>query len=157
MRLLASRTAKLLGKVQEGNYNPYSKEEAQSDARLKDTIGKYFEKMAALEKRKYLKPNLSESLQEMAILAGWTGTATETDALSKGSSLGDTNPDGDADQKSLFSKYTVSKRPTGFFAGPGEKRNDHSGEISVERTGKAFYNEKHEPQRGRGDSTQKSD
>ena len=113
--------------------------------------------MIKLEKRKYLKPNFSESLKEMAILIGCVVTSQETDALSRGSSLGETNPDDDADQKSLFSKYTTSKRPTGFFAGPGESRNDHSGEISVEKSGRAFYNEKHIPRRALQDNSMKSD
>ena len=82
MRLLGTRTAKLLKEMQEGNYNPYSKHDSNEDFRLKKAIEKFYTKMLNMEKKKYLQPYLSESLTEMATVIGCLKQKVPDDALS---------------------------------------------------------------------------
>ena len=68
-----------------------------------------------MERKKYRKPMVSEALLDLATLIGCVKN-TETDALSRrGQSLGESSDDEDADKSSLFSKFTHTKRPAGFF------------------------------------------
>ena len=132
MRLLSSRTAKLLAEVQEGNYNPYSTAQKNEDGRLKQAIEKHFRKLRKMELMKYRKPHTSEALLDMAKLIG-CDKLTETDALSRHeASLEQTSDEdiADADKSSLFSKFTASKRPAGFFGTQPGELNNHSGEIN---------------------------
>jgi len=154
MRLLGTRTARLLSEVQEGNYNPYSKQDANEDSRLKQAIGKFYTKMLIMEKKKYLQPYLSESLTEMATVIGCLKQQIPDDALSASQ---ESSEDEDGDRESLFSKFTASKRPSGFF-GTQTTLKQHSTEVIVAPTtseGKLF-NEKHTTKRFQ-DNTMKSD
>ena len=59
-----------MSEIQEGNYNPYSKEQKYEDTRLKQTLEKYYTTMIKMERKKYRKPNMSEALIDMATLIG---------------------------------------------------------------------------------------
>ena len=131
MRLLSARTAKLLSEAIEGNYNPYSKAQKYDDTRLKEAIEKHYVKLRKMEQRKYRKPHLSEALVEMANLIG-VKNMTETDALSRHDGLSSSDEDiADAEKSSLFSKFTATKRPAGFFGTQPGENNNHSGEINI--------------------------
>ena len=133
MRLLSARTAKYLKEMHEGNYNPYSKAQQSEDTRLKQSLEKHYVKLRKMEQKKYRKPHMSESLLDIASLVGCPAV-TESDALSRHeASLEQTSEEDllEAEKSSLFSKFSVSKRPAGFFGTqPGEVHN-HSGEINV--------------------------
>ncbi len=109
LRLLGTRTAKLLSEVQEGNYNPYTKQEAAEDSKLKKAIEKFYTKMLAMEKKKYLQPYLTESLTDMAVVIGCLKLKGPDDLLSA------TDKSSEEDEQSIFSKFTATKRPSGFF------------------------------------------
>lgn len=129
--MLSARTAKLLSEATEGNYNPYSKVQKSDDTRLKQAIEKHYVKLRKMELKKYRKPNMSEALLEMATLIG-CANITETDALSKHDGLSTSEEDiADADKSSLFSKFTATKRPPGFFGTQPGEANNHSGEINI--------------------------
>ena len=131
LRLLSARTAKLLSESQEGNYNPYTKQQIHDDTRLKETMQKYYTKMVKMERKKYRKPLYSESMIEMAQLIGCQ-QGTETDNLSRHeASLGNSSDEGDTERNSLFSKFTSTKRPSGFFGTQIGEANNNSGEVSV--------------------------
>ena len=70
MRLLSSRVTKLLKELLVGDHNPYSKEQELQDGRLKTTVEKYYQKMVRMEKKKYSRPFMSESLEEIAKMLG---------------------------------------------------------------------------------------
>ena len=119
--------------MKEGNYNPYSKFQLNEDTRLKQALEKHYVKLRKMELKKYRKPNMSEALLDIATMIG-VSNITESDALSRHeASLEQTSDEelADADKSSLFSKFSVTKRPAGFFGTqPGEVHN-HSGEINV--------------------------
>lgn len=96
MRLLSMRTAKLLSEVQPGNYNPYTKQEALEDEKLKRAMEKFYSKMVKMEKRKYHGPYLSEALSETAYVIGCLKSKVADDALS--GSHGSSSDDDDIDQ-----------------------------------------------------------
>ncbi len=116
VRLLSARTAKHIGTALEGNYNPYSKEQASEDSRLKQTIAQHYEKMKKMERKKYKKPLMSEAVFDMLKLVGDLKTKSDNDELSRRDGEIDASSDGDdIEKQSLFSKFTSSKRPVGFF------------------------------------------
>jgi len=84
-----------------------------------------------MERKKYKKPNMSEALHDMTNLIGCTIIVSDTDNLSRReASLGQTSSDDENERSSLFSKFTSTKRPAGFFGTqPGEIHN-HTGEIN---------------------------
>ena len=49
MRLLGSRLKKMFSEVLEGNHNPYTRDQANDDARLKSTIEKHYQKLKKME------------------------------------------------------------------------------------------------------------
>ena len=101
----------------------------KEDARLKVTLEKHYTKMVKMERTKYRKPYISEALADMANLLGCT-KAPEKDLWScKEVSLDQTSSDDmDADKSSLFSKFTQTKRPAGFFSSEPGEVNNHTGE-----------------------------
>ena len=87
--------------------------------------------MVKMERKKYKKPLMSEALQELSNLLGCTHIS-DTDNLSRHeASLERTSSDEDDDKKSLFSKFTSSKRPAGFFGTKPGETNNHTGEINI--------------------------
>ena len=56
--------------MHEGNHNPYTKEQAASDAKLKQTVERHYQKLQKMESKKYLRPFMSESLADMASMLG---------------------------------------------------------------------------------------
>ena len=69
-----------------------------------------------MEAKKYSQPFMSESLAEMATFIGCVKNSTTTDALSrKEASLGRSSDDEANDKQSVFSRFTSSKRPPGYF------------------------------------------
>lgn len=108
-----------------------------------------------MELKKYRKPHMSEALMEIATLVGCT-KVTESDALSRKSLEQTSDEDlNNAEKSSLFSKFSVSKRPAGFFGTqPGDVHN-HTGEINVTVEKSAAF---HSPKRPyRDDTIEKSD
>ena len=92
---------------------------------------KYYVKLAKMERKKYRKPLLSEALQSLAQLIGVV-KQSETDALSvHAGSLQVTTDEEDAENNSLFSKFTGTKRPTGFFGTNIGDANNNSGEVNL--------------------------
>ena len=87
MKILSSRTATFLAQASIGNYNPYSKAMAKEDVTLKSTLEYYYLKMVKMEQKKYKKPNLSESLLDMASLIGCDRLRPEGDDLSQAKSI----------------------------------------------------------------------
>ena len=87
MKILSARTATFLAQASIGNYNPYSKAMAKEDVTLKSTLEYYYLKMVKMEQKKYKKPNLSESLFEMAELIGCAQPRGEGDDLSHAKSI----------------------------------------------------------------------
>ena len=65
--------------------------------------------MLAMEKKKYLQPYLTESLAEIADVIGCFKSKATEDCLS----VSDKSSEEDA--QSIFSKFTSTKRPSGFF------------------------------------------
>ena len=111
-----------------------------------------------MERKKYKKPMFSEALIDMATLIGCAKN-TETDAFSrKEASLGETSDD-EADKSSLFSKFTHTKRPSGFFGTQPLEVNNNQGEIIIEdspsKTG--MYSDKHVRHRIRDPTIVKSE
>ena len=104
----------MLNEVLEGNHNPYSKEQFAEDAHLKLTIEKHYQKLLKMEGKKYSRPFMSESLADMAAMIGNMKNSQTTDALSK-KSLGKSSDDDENDRQSIFSRFTQSKRPQGYF------------------------------------------
>ena len=88
-----------------------------------------------MERKKYRKPLLSEALNTLANLIGVV-KKSETDELSvhAGSLQGTTDDDEAAENNSIFSKFTGTKRPTGFFGTKIGDANQNSGEASNEAT-----------------------
>lgn len=119
--------------MNEGNYNPYTKVQRSEDTRLKQSLEKHYVKLRKMEQKKYRKPHMSEALLDIASLVGCPAI-TESDALSRHeASLEQTSDDdlNDADKSSLFSKFTATKRPAGFFGTQVGEIHNHSGEINV--------------------------
>jgi len=143
VRLLSARLAKHLGSVLEGNYNPYSKEQAAEDVHLKQTLEKHHAKLDRMEKSKYRKPLFSEAMLDLAgVLA--VRAPEPSDALSRAeNSLERSVEAEDAEKHSLFSKYTASKRPAGFFGTAVGDAHQHSDEVAPVKNRESLKNEKH--------------
>ena len=115
--------------------------------------------MVKMERKKYRKPNFSESLYEMAQVIGCQHV-TETDALSRHeASLGNSSEEGDSARNSLFSKFTSTKRPSGFFGTQVGDVNNNSGEVVAlpHQSKKGFPSDKHTRARLNNSLAEKSD
>ena len=110
-----------------------------------------------MEIKKYRKPHMSEALMEIASLVGCT-KVTESDALSRKSLEQTSDEDlNNAENSSLFSKFSVSKRPAGFFGTqPGDVHN-HTGEINVTVDKSASFKSPAKKKPYRDDTIEKSD
>ena len=117
--------------MKDGKYVTYTKEQKAKDQWLGETIERHYKKMVKMERTKYKKPMMSEALTD---LAKWLGCEKpkNDDFLDRGVGLIETTSDEEsAENGSLFSKFTVTKRPKGHFGRQVGEANQNSGEVEI--------------------------